>query len=68
MPKCEFCCKEVDAVASTVFFCNYCRPCLTMVLEQTRDAIREIIAERRARKLKSRGRKNSQQQTQGASG
>ena len=38
---CEFC-GEKTYTASTTFFSNYCKECLEIVIEQAREAIKEI--------------------------
>lgn len=40
--RCEFCGK-IKYTASTSFFSNYCLKCLEIVLEQTQEAIKEIL-------------------------
>lgn len=39
--KCEFCGKYRKTV-STQFFCNYCKECIEIVIEQCKDALEEL--------------------------
>jgi len=45
MNKCEFCRKK-RKTASTMFFSNYCKECIKIMIEHCREALKEIKGNR----------------------
>ena len=41
---CEFCGKETEELANTMFVSNYCTECHRILIEQSQEAIRTIRA------------------------